>query len=276
MRYIIAPVLIILLILAGCKSEPDVNTTASGLRFSDDTTGTGETAKMGDMVTIHFEAWMVQEDTTRLFENWHEDTTMNAQSLGGSRQFDQPLRFILGENSPIRGIDEGIEGMKVGGTRTIIIPSEMAYGETGMGPIPPNTDLKIVVELQEVKEAITAQQWDVDTTRAQTTASGLQYVMVQEGTGRSASPGDTVEVHYTGWLRDGTKFDSSVERDEPLMFILGQGMVIKGWDEGIALLKEGGKARLIIPPSLGYGDRAIGQIPSNSTLLFDVELVKVR
>ena len=84
-----------------------------------------------------------------------------------------------------------------------------------------------------------------------------------------------VSVHYSGYLLDGTKFDSSHDRGEPITFPIGQGRVIKGWDEGISLLKVGGKAKLIIPPDLGYGDRAIGPIPPGSILIFDVELVDI-
>jgi len=111
---------------------------------------------------------------------------------------------------------------------------------------------------------------------AQTTPSGLHYLIVKEGTGKQAKAGDKVSVHYTGTLLDGTKFDSSVDRGEPFKFDLGRGMVIAGWDEGIALLKEGGKADLYIPSSLAYGTRGAGAaIKPNSILKFEVELLKI-
>jgi len=109
-----------------------------------------------------------------------------------------------------------------------------------------------------------------------TTASGLQYWEITAGTGTTAVAGKTVSVHYTGWLTDGKKFDSSVDRGQPFMFPLGAGRVIKGWDEGVAGMKVGGKRQLRIPPELGYGARgAPGAIPPNATLIFDVELLDV-
>ena len=109
------------------------------------------------------------------------------------------------------------------------------------------------------------------------TTSGLEYIEVEAGTGAQAEAGKTVAVHYTGKFQDGKVFDSSVSRGEPIEFPLGKGRVIKGWDEGIALMKVGGKAQLIIPPDLGYGNRgAGGVIPPNATLVFDVELVSVK
>jgi FKBP-type peptidyl-prolyl cis-trans isomerase len=110
-----------------------------------------------------------------------------------------------------------------------------------------------------------------------TMPDGLKYTDEQVGTGTEAQAGKTVTVHYTGWLLDGTKFDSSRDRNQPFSFPLGGGQVIKGWDEGVAGMKIGGKRTLIIPPELGYGARgAGGVIPPDSTLKFDVELLDVK
>ncbi|HEY1861483.1 MAG TPA: FKBP-type peptidyl-prolyl cis-trans isomerase [Gemmataceae bacterium] len=109
------------------------------------------------------------------------------------------------------------------------------------------------------------------------TDSGLQYVELKEGDGAAAKKGDSVEVHYTGWLKDGTKFDSSVDRKQPFSFKLGEGMVIKGWDEGVAGMKVGGKRKLIIPSELGYGKKGAGKvIPPDAELTFEVELLKIK
>lgn len=109
------------------------------------------------------------------------------------------------------------------------------------------------------------------------TPSGLEYVDQVVGNGASPQKGQTVVVHYTGWLTNGTKFDSSVDRGRPFEFTLGVGQVIKGWDEGVATMKIGGKRKLTIPPDLGYGSRgAGGLIPPGATLVFDVELLGIK
>ena len=109
------------------------------------------------------------------------------------------------------------------------------------------------------------------------TASGLVIEDLVVGDGAAAAAGQKVSVHYTGWLQNGTKFDSSKDRGEPLVFSLGRGQVIRGWDEGVNGMKVGGKRKLTIPPDLGYGARgAGGVIPPNAALLFEVELLGVR
>ncbi|MBE9052143.1 FKBP-type peptidyl-prolyl cis-trans isomerase [Nostocales cyanobacterium LEGE 11386] len=110
-----------------------------------------------------------------------------------------------------------------------------------------------------------------------TNPSGLKYVELEEGTGATPEPGQTVVVHYTGTLEDGTKFDSSRDRNRPFEFKIGVGQVIQGWDEGLSTMKVGGRRQLIIPSELGYGSRgAGGVIPPNATLLFDVELLDIK
>jgi FKBP-type peptidyl-prolyl cis-trans isomerase len=110
------------------------------------------------------------------------------------------------------------------------------------------------------------------------TKSGLEYIEVEKGEGIRAVSGKVVRVHYTGKFPDGKVFDSSYDRGEPIEFELGTGRVIKGWDEGIAMLQVGGKAQLIIPPDLAYGEKGAGEgiIPPNATLVFDVELIEVK
>ena len=128
-----------------------------------------------------------------------------------------------------------------------------------------------------VLQAYSNQGGDKTEKKVTTTKSGLKYEDLKVGTGDEAKSGDTVEVHYTGWLKDGKKFDSSLDRKEPFSFKLGAGQVIKGWDEGVAGMKVGGKRKLTIPPELGYGARGAGNvIPPNAELTFEVELLKVK
>lgn len=123
-------------------------------------------------------------------------------------------------------------------------------------------------------EAVTNPQADAN--NIVTTDSGLKYEVIAEGDGAEPQPGNRVFVHYVGTLEDGTKFDSSRDRGRPFDFTIGQGQVIKGWDEGVGMMKVGDRRKLIIPPELGYGARgAGGVIPPNATLIFDVELLRI-
>jgi FKBP-type peptidyl-prolyl cis-trans isomerase FkpA len=148
----------------------------------------------------------------------------------------------------------------------------------------------VAVALVSTVAGIAAAQTTPSTTPAQGTSklnampNELKKIDVKQGTGKEATSGKPVIVHYTGWLYDtsksdnkGTKFDSSRDRQVPFGFFLGGGKVIKGWDDGVVGMKEGGQRTLIIPPSLGYGERgAGGVIPPNATLIFDVELIEVK
>ncbi|MEA5565360.1 FKBP-type peptidyl-prolyl cis-trans isomerase [Anabaena sp. UHCC 0399] len=147
---------------------------------------------------------------------------------------------------------------------------ESAFAET-VTPTPPATT--IVTE----NNTLIANNHMSDASKVVTTPSGLKYEEIEEGTGATPVKGQTVTVHYTGTLENGTKFDSSRDRNRPFSFTIGVGQVIQGWDEGLSTMKVGGRRQLIIPAELGYGSRgAGGVIPPNATLLFDVELLEVK
>lgn len=259
--------------------DDGVVTAESGLQYEDLADGDGPQAKAGDRVTVHYVGMF-------------EDGTV----FDDSRANGDPLEFLLGQGNLIPGWEEGLLTMRKGGKRKLIIPPDLAYGEIGYGDlIPPNATLIFEVEMLEIKEggeepapsATPALPTQAPTTAPEappevtgeeiTTESGLKYIDIQEGSGQAAQAGSTVVVNYTGWLADGgTKFDSSLEREQPFSFPLGAGAVIAGWDEGVAGMKVGGKRRLIIPPDLGYGASGQGSIPPNATLIFDVELLDVR
>lgn len=235
-------------------------TTTSGLKYTITLKGNGPKATPGSKVTVHY--------TGKLTDGTKFDS---------SKDRNQPFTFKLGAGQVIRGWDEGIALMQVGDKAILNIPPDLGYGPNAMGPIPANATLIFEVELLEVKESI--KPWAVKNTDTITTASGLKYLVVEKSKtpdAKLAENGKTVEVHYTGFLTNGKVFDSSVERGQPISFELGTGRVIKGWDEGIALMQVGDKLRLIIPSELGYGPNGQGPIPPNATLLFDVELVDVR
>lgn len=272
MKYIV--IVLLLLGFIGCSKEGKVEKLASGVSYLDDSLGTGREAKLGDLVSVHFRAWVIK-DSTNIFKDWSKDSSRHASTIGSSIDFGQPIKYKLGDSAFIRGVDEAIVGMKSGGTRTIIIPSNRAYGELGFGPVPPNSSLKVVINLLNAKEAIVAKSWDIDSTKIITTKSGLKYTILQPGAVEKADSADLVTVHYTGFLPSGKIFDSSVEREEPFKFRLKLQPVIPGWEEGIKLVGKGGKVKLIIPPALGYGAVPVGNIPPNSTLIFDVDVVDI-
>jgi peptidylprolyl isomerase len=264
-----------LIIITSCGNKQDVVKTESGLTYVDNKVGEGREVKDGDLVNIHFIIWRLG-DSSDIYSDWQNDTTKNEFKVGSSYEGDQQMKYVVGSDQFVKGSDEGFIGMKAGGKRTIVIPASNAYGAEGFGPIPPNSSIKIMLEVFEVKDPIVAKMWDVDSTLFKQTESGLKYAIIEEGSGPDVQQGKVTSVHYSGFLSDGTKFDSSVERDEPLILMVGMGQVIPGWDEGLQLLKQGSKARFIIPPQLAYGERDLGVIPPNSTLIFDVEVVEVK
>jgi len=242
-------------------SSDELTTTESGLQYSDITLGEGSEAEEGSTVITDYTIW-VKGDT--------EDTFIVSSS------YSQPVTFVMGiVDIVFPGWDEGVTGMKLGGKRLLVIPPELALGEDGAGDIPPNATLVMEVELLEVY--VPPKMTEVNEEDYVTLESGLMYYDLEEGDGATPEAGQTVLVHYSGWLADGTMFDSSVERGEPFSFVLGEGNVIAGWDEGLATMQVGSKRQLVIPPELGYGDTGAGAvIPPGATLIFEVELLEIQ
>jgi peptidylprolyl isomerase len=239
-------------------NEDDYAETDSGLKYFDIVDGTGDTPVDGNRVLMEFAAWL-------------EDGTF----LGSSQQMGNPLVATLGTGQLFEGWEEGLLTMQEGGTRQLLIPPELGYGEQGAGGlIPPNANLIWQVTLVNIIEARIPQEVAEDDYT--TTDSGLKYFDLVEGTGDMPQQNDVVVVHYTGWLEDGTEFDSSLDTDDPLVFQFGAPGMIEGFNEGLATMRVGGQRQIVIPADLGYGEQgAGGVIPPDATLIFEIELVEI-
>jgi peptidylprolyl isomerase len=240
----------------------DTITTPSGLKYIIvQANKSGEQAVKGTKVTANYSAYF-------------KDGTMFDSSIDRN----QPLKASVGKGQLFPGLDEAFALLHKGEKAKLFIPSKLAFGEKGSGPIPANADLIFDVEILDVQKIVAPVQFDIKGLEAKKTASGLTYYEVKKsGNPIKAEAGKTVKVHYSGYLADGTMFDSSVERGEPIEFPLGQAYVIQGWEEGIALMNVGDKFRLVIPYFLAYGEEGRPpQIPAKADLTFDVELVDVK
>ena len=281
----VAVALLILVAGYACKNEEKFQVSDDGFQYKFVRTGEGDTLKEGDVIFYNMK--YTTETDSMLYESKAGEPT--------------PIPYNAQYWDQLGPLYKAFKMIKKGDSIIIKIPTKSLFEESFRAQIPPgiNADGEIIFyigaekvmsqeELQaEAMERMEAQKGKDEEIiegylkekglTAKKTDSGLRYIVEKEGTGANPKPGDNVSVHYTGMLLDGTKFDSSLDRNEPISFVIGQGQVIRGWDEGIALLKQGGKAKLIIPSSLAYGERgAGGVIPPNSVLIFDVELVDIK
>ena len=262
--------------------------TPSGIYFIETEKGKGLKIDSGLMVKLHFTVSLI-----------------DGKQIFSTREQPEPIEFEYGKQFDTKGLEEAVAKMTKGGKAKVVVPSRLAFGEQGRGTLVPAFstllyDVEIVdvqskadnekakaeqkkkaeikVDAAKKAEAGLLQKYLKDnkiTTKP--TASGLYYIEKVKGTGAQAMAGKKVGVQYTGTLLNGKKFDSSRDRGvKPFEFELGKSQVIKGWDEGIAMMRKGGKAILIVPSSIAYGERDMGDITPYSTLVFDVELVDVK
>lgn len=237
------------------------------------------------------------------------DANIIATALSGDKFIDtyaenKPYTLEVGTGQLGNGFEVAIKGMKKGGKLTLISPSSMAFGEKGIqGYIPPFSpvvyeieilsvmtaeEMKVKRDAEQKKAAEEASKMQGDEQAkidayvksngitATPTATGLIFVSVAPGTGAQPTTGQKVKVHYTGFLLDGTKFDSSVDRGQPFEFVLGQGQVIQGWDEALSMMHVGEKVKIVIPSRIAYGERGAGaSIPPFAPLMFEVELLEI-
>ena len=229
-------------------------TTESGLQYEVMTMGSGDKPEATDKVEVHYHGTLL-------------DGTVFDSSV------DRGQTITFGLNQVIKGWTEGLQLMPIGSKFKFTIIPELAYGDRDMGSIPPNSTLIFEVELFDIEKPFVDTDFTIPTQEV-TLDSGLRYLEHIAGTGEITQVGNTVSVHYSGFLANGTKFDSSHDRGQPFSFTLGDYRVIKGWEEGLLNMKKGAKRTLIIPPALGYGEKGAGSvIPPNATLMFEVELV---
>jgi len=255
-----------------------IDTTPEGLYFRLNRKGNGPAPVYGDKIKLNFSVALL--NGTMIFSSWEKGL---------------PMEIEFGRKFDTEGINIALARMNKGSVARLIIPSKLAFGEKGRdGFIPPYSaliyDVEVVdiltpqdIQRQKEREAEElkrsegrhiAEYMTANGIKANPTASGLYYIETVSGKGEKPKSNQKVKVHYTGYLLNGKKFDSSVDRGQPFEFVLGTGSVIKGWDEGIAMMRKGGKAKLIIPSSLGYGERgAQPNIPPYAPLIFEVELI---
>jgi peptidylprolyl isomerase len=228
--------------------------TESGLKYWDIKVGEGASPEPTAKVVVHYSGWLTDGS---LFDS--------------SVQRGKPLTYPL--NKFIKGWGEGVGSMKIGGKRRLEIPPALGYGSQARKNIPADSTLIFEVELLEIIPP--PKQTSVDGITPVTTPSGLKYWDIKVGTGSSPQSTSTITAHYSGWLTDGTLFDSSVESGKPMTIALTR--LVKGWGEGLASMKVGGKRRMELPPELGYGDQGSPPvIPPKATLIFEVELLDVK
>jgi peptidylprolyl isomerase len=258
----------------GAVEDPGLTEMESGVKYRDIKEGSGDPCPQGAKVKVKYKGWLI------------DGTVFDSTKDKG----DKPIEFEL--NEVVRGWQVGIPGMKPGGIRKLVVYPQKGYGNRSQGKIPANSTLIFEVELVSFtpgpgstsspgtgytsgagKAMSDGSDGGTDDPGLKDIGEGLRIRDLKEGSGDAVPRGASVTVHYTGWLTDGTEFDSSKKRGQPATFSLNQ--VVKGWGNGIPGMKPGGIRKLVIPSALGYGPGGSGKIPGNATLIFEVELIKV-
>lgn len=247
--------------LADYLAANDINTvpTWTGLYYLEDSVGIGVKPEYNDTVVIEFHA-----------------SLLDGTIIGSSDLTGEAVTFNLWDWDIILGLSEAISYTNEGGKARAIIPSPLAFGAYSSGAIQPYSTLLYDFELIEVRPGNPVEPYPEEDSSFHTTNSGLQYYIVEQSEGEAVQTGNSVTIHYTGYLSGGKIFDSSVKREIPIVFTVGVGNMIPGFDEGLLLMKLGEKFRFIIQPDLAYGEQGnFPVIPPNSTITFDVELLEI-
>ena len=201
----------------------------------------------------------------------------NGKIFDASYDRGEPLVLVLGRNQVIIGWEMGLQGMRAGEKRRLLIPYQLAYGEKGRGSIPPKADLVFDVEMMKIEPDAIPKPFDISGKDTITTKSGLKYVIIKKTDGEKVVPGDTVILDYVVYFPDGKILESTYERNDSLIIVAGQPMMIPGIMEAVELLRKGEKARFIIPYKLAFGEAGRPPvIPAKTDLIFDVRLRNIR
>jgi peptidylprolyl isomerase len=232
--------------------------TASGIEYIVIEAGEGPGLERGMRVVFHYTGYL-------------EDFSV----FDSSYERGEPVTITLGQGMVVPGLEQGLLQLSKGDKARLWIPYHMAYGERGRDPIPAKTNLVFDVHVTEAERTEKPVMKPVREKDVITTASGLKIIIVEEGRGVRPEKDQVITVHYSGFLSDGSLFDSSVQRGEPLKFVMGAKQIIPGLEEGISQLRTGTHARLIIPPELAYGEEGKGSVPPGEVLIFDVKLLSI-
>jgi len=238
------------------ENDPELIKTASGLKYKITKQGQGLFPKPGDRVWVHYYA---------KFEN---DSIYDTTAERG------PLDVYLGQGQLIKGWEEGLQLVKPGGAILLVVPPELGYGNTNHDKIPANSTLIFEIALLQVNSGNNIEPFNTEGKTLKKAKKKLQYYTIVEGEGSNAKFGDNAFVHYTAFLPDGTIFDSSHKKGNPVQIIVGMQQVFAGWDMGLLLMKKGSKIKLIIPSKLAYGKNGYKSIvPPNTNITLDLEMV---
>lgn len=238
------------------ENKIEIQPSINGVYYIESEAGTGDEAERYDTVKAYFSI-----------------SKLNGEVISTN---NEGVEFVVGQQY-VYGFDEALTNMNVGAKGRAIVPYYMAYGSQETGDFPAYSNLIYDIEVLEIKKGVTVESFNVDTLQVNSTSSGLRYYIVKEcPDSAKVYSGDYVLVQYTGYLSDGTIFDSSAKRGDAAQFQVGVGKLIKGWDEGVVLMQKGEKFKFIIPSDLAYGaSGSFPNIPPNEVLTFDIEVLDI-
>ncbi len=238
------------------QNDPNLIETESGLRYKITKQGSGDFPKAGDRIWLHYYA---------KFEN---------DSIYDSTVKNGPIDVYLGQGQLIKGWEEGLKLIKPMGAILLVVPPELGYGNKQYKNIPANSTLIFEIALLQADKGKTIEPFNIENKTIKKGKKKLKYYLVEQGKGPKAKFGDNAYIHFTGYLPDGTIFDSSHKKGEPVRITVGINQVVMGWDMGLLFMNKGSKIKLIIPPKLAYGKLGFKNIvPPNTTLTLDLEMV---